>query len=69
MRDAERISRILELVERIWRASPDLRLMQLLGNCHGLLGDAYRHEDDELERQLRASIERIEWARQEEVTR
>ena len=32
MRDAERIDRILEKIETIWKKNPDLRLFQLLLN-------------------------------------
>jgi hypothetical protein len=51
-RDPERIKRIVRLVERIWKKLPDLRLMQLLGNCYGPC-DPYYKEDDKLEEMLK----------------
>ena len=47
MRDPERIDRILEIVRKIWKKHPDLRLMQLLLNATGD-GDHYHMEDSEL---------------------
>jgi uncharacterized protein YihD (DUF1040 family) len=51
MRDPKRIDRILKQIEKIWIDNPDLRLMQLLGNCWPA-GDHYSREDDELEKRL-----------------
>lgn len=51
MRDPKRIDRILKLIEKIWKAYPDLRLCQLIGNCFDP-GDNYYKEDDELEKLL-----------------
>ena len=52
MRDPERIEYILKLIEKIWIKHPDLRLMQLLGNCFPA-GDNYSVEDDVLEQCLK----------------
>ena len=54
MRDLNRISTMLKLIERIWTANPDLRLCQLIGNCFQA-GDNYSREDDELEKALKDS--------------
>jgi len=53
MRDPKRIRKILDLIERIWKRNPDLRLTQLIQNCFGT-GDIYYFEDEDLERRLRA---------------
>jgi uncharacterized protein YihD (DUF1040 family) len=51
MRDPERIQHVLKLVEAIWMANPDLRLMQLLiGAAHHA---GFNMEDDELMELLR----------------
>lgn len=52
MRDPERIDRILKMIEKIWKKHPDLRLMQLLGNCYSP-GDNYFKEDKALEKNLK----------------
>lgn len=55
MRDPKRIDRILEQLGCAWKASPDLRLVQLL---HGYTQafrngrDGFNYEDDDLERDL-----------------
>lgn len=36
MRDPKRIDVLLKEIETIWKANPDLRLMQLLLNCTGI---------------------------------
>lgn len=51
--DPERIPQILELVERIWRIRPDMRLGQIISTAYTLvetnkLQDIYRGGDDEL---------------------
>lgn len=51
MRDPARIDEILAALERAWKANPDLRLTQLIGN--GFYGDNYYTEDDELLTYLR----------------
>jgi len=48
MRDPERIDRILDKVRKIWKQHPELRLMQLLGNCFEG-ADHYYKEDEVLE--------------------
>jgi len=52
MKDTKRINRISKLIGEIWRKNPDMRLMQLLGNCFQA-GDNYYKEDEELEKRLR----------------
>lgn len=54
MRDPARIERILELVEKIWRHSPDFRLTQLIMNVLNMNSDPYYVEDDELENALKS---------------
>lgn len=51
MRNLNRIARISELIIRIWKKHPGLRLCQLIGNCFEP-GDNYHKEDDELEKKL-----------------
>ena len=60
MRDPSRITPILTLVERIWRANPDLRLLQLLLTPLDGISDhhLYNVEDDHLFRALRDLYER-----------
>ncbi len=41
---------LLDLIKKIWLKYPDLRLCQLIGNCHE--GDGYYIEDKELILQL-----------------
>lgn len=56
MRDLERINRIMNLIRRIWKKNPDLRLCQLIENCFdtGLHnGNLYYVEDKELENIIR----------------
>jgi len=54
MRDPERIDEVLKIIEEIWKASPDLRLTQLILNCAMTNehfrndGDMYHVEDDDL---------------------
>lgn len=54
MRDPARIDRILELVEKIWRNSPDFRLTQLIMNALNITYDPYYIEDNELEEALKS---------------
>jgi len=56
MRDPNRIARILDLLSRYWKKHPDMRLAQIVGNCHGS-GDPYHMEDDVLEDYLRRKID------------
>ena len=58
MRDKKRINRIINLIEKIWKKNPDLRLLQLLGNCFEA-GDNYYKEDDELEKKLKEIYDEI----------
>jgi len=62
MRDPKRIKAVLAAVERIWQASPDLRLCQLILNIRKSwddelsaavdLEDLYPLEDDQLVQRL-----------------
>lgn len=52
MRDIGRIKRIIDLIKKIWYKNPDLRLLQLLGNCFRA-GDNYHKEDNLLEKKLK----------------
>lgn len=52
MRDPNRIDKVLGLIERLWKAMPDLRLNQLIGNCFEP-GDLYHIEDDLLVKKLK----------------
>lgn len=47
MRDPERIDKILGLLRKYWKANPDLRLAQIVGNMSGMQ-DPYNYEDDDL---------------------
>lgn len=51
-RDPKRIERVLAKIRAIWWRSPDLRLMQLLGNVVPPTVDQYYMEDDHLLREL-----------------
>lgn len=55
MRNPERIDKTLGLIEKIWKANPDLRLMQLLLNLFttSQYPMAYYIEEDELEHCLK----------------
>lgn len=53
MREKDRINRILNNIEELWIANPDLRLMQLLMNVLQLNQDPYFVEDDILEKKLK----------------
>lgn len=57
MRDVARIARVLALVGAYWRAHPDLRLAQLVGNF-AVGCDPYYLEDDALELRLRRALRR-----------
>ena len=48
-RDPRRIDRILAKLGKAWKENPDLRLMQLLGNCFQDNGDRYYTEDEVVE--------------------
>lgn len=49
MRNKKRIKRILKKLEKVWRLSPDLRLMQLLLNIINRDKDSYYIEDEDIE--------------------
>ena len=59
MRNPKRIDKILNIIEKVWKKAPDLRLMQLLGNAHGLRSDPYYYEDDDLEVALKAAYSEL----------
>jgi len=51
MRDQDRISEMLDTIRIIWEKNPDLRLGQLLANCHvntNLFYDLFYREDDDM---------------------
>ena len=57
MRDPERITPIVKLLERAWRANPDMRLGQLITVAAGLSDrtrkvDVWFAEEEEFERGL-----------------
>ena len=56
MRDPSRIDRVLALVGKLWKQSPDLRLGQLLMNLTTQSEDLYYLEDDDLEQRLRGKL-------------
>lgn len=51
MRNPDRIVPLLQTVQKVWEKHPDLRLMQLLGNCLGP-GDHYHQDDTDLMERL-----------------
>ena len=58
MRDAQRIPRVLDLLEKAWQEVPDWRLGQLIENIARDMGwnDAYYVEDDDLQKELRKRL-------------
>jgi hypothetical protein len=67
-RDPARIDRILWLLTTYWRAHPDLRLGQIVGNCTPRVrtsvggaepGDPYYVEDDVIEAALRGACKPV----------
>ena len=52
MRNPERIDRILNLIGKVWKKSPDLRFFQLITSM-GFSGDLFYYEDDEFEQWLK----------------
>ena len=52
MRDKKRIKRIIKLLHKLWKANPDMRLTQLIGNCFEPM-DLYYVEDENLEEALK----------------
>jgi hypothetical protein len=59
-RDPGRIDPILELIGKVWKKSPDMRLMQLLLNVLGQPRDSFYLEDGELIGQLQR-VEKNGW--------
>lgn len=61
MRDPARRERILKLIETIWMhpQNADTRLYQLLGNAANMHQDPYFYEDDKLEADLQAVVDRL----------
>ena len=57
MRNPDRINKILKLIEKIWEENPELRFMQLLGNCLSP-GDNYYIEDELLESKLKENYKK-----------
>lgn len=51
MRDPNRIDPMIDFLRGYWKANPDLRLAQIIGNAFP--GDAYYVEDDELLRRMK----------------
>jgi len=51
-RDPDRISKVLQLIHKIWVQHPELRLCQLIGNCFPA-SDLYYVEDDVLVMRLK----------------
>ena len=64
MRDPNRIPRILEELQRIWKKYPDFRLCQLLEPCkyssEGVQIDLFYLEDDDLIARLKQFDGRME---------
>jgi len=52
MRDPQRINEMLDLIEGIWKANPDLRLGQLILACCKYDTDLFYMEDDDLYKRL-----------------
>jgi hypothetical protein len=52
MRNPERIKLVLSEIFRLWSQVPELRLMQLIGNCFPVGTDLYYLEDEELIQRL-----------------
>ena len=54
MRNPERIDRILNLIGKAWKKSPDLRFFQLIASMPvDYHGDLFYYEDDEFEQWLK----------------
>ncbi len=52
-REQDRIPRILEKFERIWKNAPDLRFLQLVSNLQvNIFDNPFYLEDDKLEERL-----------------
>ena len=47
-KDPKRIPKVLNEIKKVWRKHPELRLMQMIGNCYeGFDADPYYQEDEE----------------------
>ena len=58
-RDPERIDPMLSALGELWRRHPDYRLTQLIVNLTGKVApEVFYFEDEPLERQIRAWLER-----------
>lgn len=57
-KNPERIEMVLALIFKLWKLYPQLRLMQLIGNCFDP-GDLFHVEDEELEKKLKETYEDI----------
>ena len=57
MRNPERINKVQELIGKIWKKNPDLRLCQLIGNCFEPT-DLYHVKDDILVKALKKYYEK-----------
>lgn len=55
MRDPRRIKRVLQKLQAVWEAHPDMRLTQVIGNCMPEDEVVYYMEDDRLEAALTAT--------------
>jgi len=57
MKDPKRIDTVLNLIKKIWKKHPHLRLMQLLGDCFvdipNFFNDKYFTKNDVLEKNLK----------------
>ena len=64
MRDPERISVVLEQIERLWRAHPDWRLGQLISNLAAwsdpTQSSVWEIEDDVLVTEIQRHLAQIE---------
>ena len=56
-RDPKRIDRILKQIRKIWKENPDMRLIQILGNCFQGV-DHYYEEDHVLEPLLKSTYDK-----------
>ena len=63
MRDKKRIKRILDKIEKVWYAYPDLRLTQMLTWLASLdnwtNSDLFYWEDEKLEKMLKEQVEKL----------
>lgn len=57
MRDPERIRRVLDQLEVVWRTAPDLRLCQIFVCVAGK--EAFYMEDEKFEEQLQQFLDKL----------